>query len=74
MSNVLSAIKNGKFEQEEMFDMLELYFKQLEQHIIDLSSTQPVEVPTPDSPKDEDASLLAIKTALTTTKLKLKLI
>jgi uncharacterized protein len=45
MNGILKAIKNGKYEQEEIFEMLELQFKQLEQHILDLS-TQPEVVAT----------------------------
>lgn len=47
-NSLLKAIRNGKFENEEIFDMLELYFKQLQGHIIDLtSSTQTAETPAP---------------------------
>jgi uncharacterized protein len=38
MNGILKAIKNGKYEQEDIYEMLELHFKQLEQHILDLSS------------------------------------
>lgn len=50
MSCVLKAIRNGKYEHEEVFEMLELTFEQLKQHIIDLSasSTQPAGDPAPD--------------------------
>jgi HK97 family phage prohead protease len=41
MHSVLKALKNGKYEQDEVFEMLELYFKQLEQHITE--STQPAQ-------------------------------
>lgn len=68
MQCVLKALKNGKYEHEEIFEMLELTFKQLEQHIIDLStiSTQPaVTAPDPqkgvksdDLNEDEIVSLL----------------
>lgn len=71
---VLKAIKNGKFEGEDLHDSLELYFKQLEQHIIDLSasSTQPAPVaPDPqkgvksdDLPADEILSLLHLNHSL----------
>jgi uncharacterized protein len=68
MSGVMKALRNGKYEHEEIFEMLELTFKQLQQHIIDLStsSTQPALVaPDPqkgiksdDLPEDEIVSLL----------------
>lgn len=38
MNNVVKSIRNGKFENEEVFDMLEVYLKQLQQYIIDLST------------------------------------
>lgn len=46
MDNVLKALRNGKYENEEIFDVLEYYFKQLQQYITDLTkveSTQPDE-------------------------------
>ena len=46
MNDVLKAIKHGKYEGEEVYEMLELYFKQLEQHIEDLT-TSPVTEVTP---------------------------
>jgi HK97 family phage prohead protease len=71
MDGVLRALRNGKYEQEEIFDMLELHFKQLQQHIIDLSasSTQPATKVAPDPqkgvksddlPTDEILSLLQL--------------
>lgn len=54
MHNILKAIKNGKYEQDEVFEMLDLYFKQLEQHINDLSTT-PLAVQAPDPVKAEKA-------------------
>lgn len=46
MDKVIKAIRNGKYEHEEIFDMLELYFKQLQQQILDLthkSTTPPID-------------------------------
>jgi uncharacterized protein len=53
MSCVMKALRNGKYEHEEIFEMLELTFKQLEQHILDLStsSTKPVAIAAPDPQK-----------------------
>lgn len=39
MQSVMKALRNGKYENEEIFEMLELTFKQLEQHISDLSTS-----------------------------------
>jgi len=46
MDSVIKSIRNGKYENEEIFDNLEYYFKQLQQLFINLtnkseSSTQP---------------------------------
>ena len=43
MDNVLKALRNGKYENEEVFDLLDIYFKQLQQIILDNSeqSTTP---------------------------------
>lgn len=45
MDSVLKTFRNGRFENEEIFDALEVYFKQLQQLFIELTtkSTQPVE-------------------------------
>jgi uncharacterized protein len=48
MSGILKALKHGKYEQEEIFEMLELHFKQLEQHILDLSTSPAKAMKCPD--------------------------
>jgi uncharacterized protein len=50
MDNVWKAFRNGKYENEEIFEQLDIYFKQLQQLFIDLSkSTQAaVEAPAPE--------------------------
>lgn len=56
MDNVLKAFKNGKYENEEVFESLELYFKQLQQFIIDLSKSTHVATtvaPAPEAKADE---------------------
>jgi HK97 family phage prohead protease len=40
-ATLMKAIRNGTFENEDLFDVIELHLKQLEQHIIDLQSTRP---------------------------------
>lgn len=69
--NVLSAIKNGTYENEEIFEMLELYFKQLEQHTTDLTdnSTRPA-APAPDPHKGlKSEDVVLINTQLQNLKL-----
>jgi len=67
----LKAFRNGTFENEEIFDLLDIYIKQLQQHILDLtpSSTPPAaEAPAPQTGlKAEDVVLL--NTTLLKTKL-----
>lgn len=41
MDNVLKAIRNGKYENEDVFDLLDIYFKQLQHAISDLTTTAP---------------------------------
>jgi hypothetical protein len=43
----MKALRNGKYESEELFEVIELHLKQLEQHIQELS-TLPVAGATPD--------------------------
>jgi HK97 family phage prohead protease len=74
LDELLKDIKSGSLDTEELCDTLELTFKQLEQHIIDLSasSTQPAPVaPDPqkgvkndDLPADEILSLLHLNHSL----------
>lgn len=75
MSTVLKAVRHGKYEHEEIFEMLELTFEQLKQHILDLStsSTQPA-VSAPDPQKgvksdeiEEALALLTLQNRLLTT-------
>lgn len=56
MDTVMKSIRNGKYENEDIFDQLEFYFKQLEQTFINLLSkskeatTEPIEkVTLPDT-------------------------
>jgi uncharacterized protein len=78
MSGVMKALRNGKYEHEEIFEMLELTFKQLQQHIIDLStsSTQPAVITAPDPQKgiksddlsEDEATLIYLKLKSITTQ------
>lgn len=49
MNVVIKAFRNGKYENEEVFDLLDIYFKQLQQTILDLSqpTTEPELKSTP---------------------------
>ncbi len=54
MDTVMKAIRNGKYENEELFDQLDLYFKQLSQILIDLTknTTEPVSATQPEKADD----------------------
>jgi uncharacterized protein len=67
MNGIMKALRNGKYEQEEIYEMLTLHFEQLKQHILDLTtdSSQPARIGTVDPqaksddlPEDEIISLL----------------
>lgn len=55
MDNVWKAFRNGKYEHEEIFEQLEIYHKQLQQFIIDLSKDTHVveETPAPSAKADK---------------------
>lgn len=59
MDNVAKALRNGKYENDEVFDLLDIYFKQLQQHILDISAqatkpegNNPVPTTLPEGIKD----------------------
>lgn len=67
MNGIMKALRNGKYEQEEIYEMLTLHFEQLKQHILDLTtdSSQPAgigtvdpQVKNDDLPEDEIQTLL----------------
>jgi HK97 family phage prohead protease len=41
MDIVIKALRNGRYENEDIFDLLEIYFKQLQIQIVQEQSTQP---------------------------------
>ena len=42
MDKILKALRNGQYEDDNIFDSLELYFKQLQQLVIDLNNRDKV--------------------------------
>lgn len=73
MDTVVKALRNGKYEQEEVFDMLEIYFKQLQTSILNLStSSTPAdeESPEPQTGEKDDELMLMLKAKTTHFKLK----
>jgi hypothetical protein len=67
---VVQALKNGNYEHEEIFEMLEIYFKQIDQQTP--LSTQPANTLAPDpllknaDDLDEGLILIALETKLLT--------
>jgi hypothetical protein len=55
MDNVYKAFRHGKFESDEIFEQLEIYHKQLQQFIINLSKSTHVvdETPAPEARADK---------------------
>jgi hypothetical protein len=51
MDNVLKAFRHGKFESDEVFESLEIYHKQLQQFIIDISKSTHVATPVAPAPE-----------------------
>lgn len=43
----MKALRNGKYENEELFEIIEIHIKQLEQQIQDLSTPPAVQAPDP---------------------------
>lgn len=64
MNSVTKAIRNGKYENEDLFDSLELYLKQLQTLISDLATKAAaiIEAPKPDEQKDVEAALSILQT------------
>lgn len=62
MDGVMKAIRNGKYENEEIFDNLEYFFKQLQQNFIDLVHKAERKLTLPDSHESVAPSLLGVLT------------
>lgn len=62
MDGVMKAIRNGKYENEEIFDNLEYFFKQLQQNFIDLVHKAEQKLTLPDSHESVAPSLLGVLT------------
>ena len=58
MNKVWKAMRSGSFEHEEVFESLEIYFKQLQQFIIDLSKSAEVAVEAPKPEAKADKKLI----------------
>jgi len=61
MNAVTKAIRNGKYENEDLFDSLEIYFKQLQTLINDLTTKAAEIAPKPET-DDMDAALSILRT------------
>lgn len=73
-SVIAKALRNGKYENEEVFDLLDIYLKQLQTSILNISSNStPLGEEPQDSLGNEDESLFLLKTSLQKTLLTLKI-
>jgi hypothetical protein len=73
MDTLTKALRNGKYEQEEVFDMLEIYLKQLQTNILQLSEKSTFaaeEAPEPLESDYEDLTLLKMQFKKSLLKLK----
>ncbi len=59
MDNIIKALRNGKYENEDVFDQLELYFKQLQQLFIELT-TKPEPQSASTLPETKENDLLDV--------------
>lgn len=57
LDTVIKALRNGKYEHEEIFDQLELYFKQLQQFLIEITAAP---APVDSTSEDESKTLNTI--------------
>lgn len=60
MDTLLKAFRNGKYEDETIFDTIELYIKQLQSYLIDLTkntTVAAVEALQPDEVKESESDL-----------------
>lgn len=60
MDGVMKAIRNGKYENEEIFDNLEYFFKQLQQNFIDLFHKAEGKLTLPEVKTSVEPSLLGV--------------
>lgn len=76
MNVSLKAFREGTYQNEEIFEYLEIYVKQLQQHILDLSapiSTQPATIaPDPQPEEVKEESLLIVNASIENLLIKLK--
>lgn len=47
MNNVMKAIRNGKYENEELFDLLDIYFKQLQTQLENIATPPAITATAP---------------------------
>lgn len=64
MDVVIKSFRNGKYENEEVFDLLEIYFKQLQQIILDISKPTTGPLPHSTLPVDTKETLTIFKKQL----------
>lgn len=72
---IAKALRHGKYENEEIFDLLDIYLKQLQTSILELSTTSTPaadEAPEPQTGEKNDEDLLFLTTSIESTLFKFK--
>lgn len=64
MDVVIKSLRNGKYENDDVFDLLEIYFKQLQNIILEISTPTTDPVQTTTLPVDIKATLSIFKKSL----------
>jgi len=72
MDTLTKALRNGRYEQEEIFDILEIHLKQLQTNILNLSQKSTFAAEEAPEPLEDDEDLLLLSAKLQTTFFKLK--
>lgn len=71
-SLIAKALRNGKYENEEVFDLLDIYLKQLQTSIINISPNSTAADEESPQPLEKDEDLLLLDLSLETTLFKFK--
>lgn len=71
-SLIAKALRNGKYENDEVFDLLDIYLKQLQTSILNISTKSTAAGEEPPQPLENDEDLLLLDLQLETTLFKFK--
>ena len=71
-SVIAKTLRNGKYENEEVFDLLDIYLKQLQTSILNISTNSTAAADEAPQPLGKDEDLLLLDLSLETTLFKIK--